>query len=156
MDDLLSSELPDFTEIEKCLQKRRVLSLSLACHCLSYLREALDQECIQNSGELSRMASGQVVRATGVVVRPHRPPTKSGRTVVFFTLEDEFGLVDVTVFQEICRKYGALVYTRPALIVEGKLERRGAYLSVIAHRLWPLAGRPRSQPAGVRSPKEAR
>lgn len=60
----------------------------------------------------------------GLVIRPHRPPTRSGRTVVFLTLEDEYGLVDVTVFEDVYRKYGRVLYSEPLLLVTGTISRR--------------------------------
>jgi len=60
----------------------------------------------------------------GLVIRPHRPPTRSGRTVVFLTLEDETGLLDVTVFESVYQKYGKVIYNNPLLLVTGEISRR--------------------------------
>ena len=56
--------------------------------------------------------------------RPLRPPTRSGRTVVFLTLEDEYGLVDVTVLEDVYRKNGRVLYSAPLLLVTGTISRR--------------------------------
>jgi len=61
-----------------------------------------------------------------VVIRPRRPPTKSGRTVVFFTLEDETGLLDVTMFESVYQRCGAAVFTRPVVTLAGRLDQPGS------------------------------
>jgi error-prone DNA polymerase len=77
------------------------------------------------------------VRVAGLVVCPHRPPTRSGRRVLFVSLEDEFGLVDAVLFEPVYQAYGHWVLTHPVVIVEGRLQRRGRGLSVIVHRVEP-------------------
>lgn len=55
----------------------------------------------------------------------YRPPTKSGKTVVFFYLEDESGLVDVTVFECTYQQYGSFIFSERLLTVTGQVDRRG-------------------------------
>ncbi|MGC9319284.1 MAG: hypothetical protein ACP5KN_14725, partial [Armatimonadota bacterium] len=65
-----------------------------------------------------------------------RPPTRSGRTAIFISLEDDVGLVDVAVFEEAYQECGRALYTSPVLCVEGKLTRMGKLdLSVTAERV---------------------
>ena len=92
------------------------------------------------SRDLAQAREGQTVTVGGLVIRPHRPPTKSGKTVVFLSLEDEFGLVDVTVFQEGYQKYGNLLFggKRLPLAITGSVQRRGQGVSIIAWKLEEL------------------
>jgi len=78
------------------------------------------------------------VKVAGLVIRPHRPPTRSGRTVVFFTLEDESGLLDVTVFEDIYQQYGKEIFTAAVLLAAGHLDPR-ATPSLIARSLYPIS-----------------
>ncbi|HYG60665.1 MAG TPA: hypothetical protein VD902_21535, partial [Symbiobacteriaceae bacterium] len=80
------------------------------------------------------------VKVAGVPVCPHRPPTKSGKVVVFMMLEDETGLVDVTIFEDVYQRYGHLIFTdpRPPLAALGRVERRGGHVSVTVNRLRAL------------------
>ena len=73
-----------------------------------------------------RSRTGQRVRVAGLVIRPHRPPTKSGKTVVFFTLEDETGLLDATMFERVYHRCGAAVFTQPVVTLGGRLDWRGS------------------------------
>ncbi len=69
--------------------------------------------------------------------RPTHPPARSGRTVVFFTLEDETGLYDVTVFENIYQQYGKQIFSSSALLVEGHLDSRNTP-AIVAERLKTL------------------
>ncbi len=77
------------------------------------------------------------MQVCGLLFRPHRPPTRSGRITVFLSLEDEFGLTDVTVFEDIYMQYGHLIFgpQEGALLVKGQVHRRGKGVSVTAKQL---------------------
>jgi error-prone DNA polymerase len=98
------------------------------------VRERLDSLGVVPSKSLKGTREGQWVTVAGYPVRPHRPPTKSGKIIVFMSLEDEFGLADVTVFEDIYQKFGQVIFKDPCslLLVRGKVNRRGNGTSVIA------------------------
>ncbi len=74
----------------------------------------------------------------GLVLRPHRPPTPSGQVFVFFTLEVETGLAQVTVTPDIYERVGPDIWSRAALVVTGRAEARGAGLILRARQTLPL------------------
>ncbi|MGB9825533.1 MAG: OB-fold nucleic acid binding domain-containing protein, partial [Desulfofundulus sp.] len=92
--------------------------------------------------EAKRLPPGREVKVAGLPIRPHRPPTKSGRTVAFFSVEDETGLIDVTVFEDVYHRYGHLLFGDAvgALLVCGRLEKRGALASITASAIEGLEG----------------
>lgn len=136
-----NTRIPDFTAWEKFIHEYSVLGFSAGTHIMAFFRRQLQKRRILSSRDLSRCQPGQTVTAAGIVIRPHRPPTKSGRIVVFLTLEDEFGLIDVTIFEDVYQRYGHIIFTEPALIVRGKLEQRGNARSITA---WKVEGLPLS------------
>ena len=80
--------LSDYSAFEKVIHEVTLLGFSPENHFMQFFRPKLIQRGIKNCGEIS---NGQVegrVGVAGIVIRPHRPPTKSGRTVVFLSLED--------------------------------------------------------------------
>ena len=133
-----SYEVPDFSPKEKFLHEYSILGLNATTHLMAFFRPYLEHRHIASSHKLEQTPPGGYVRAAGIVIRPHRPPTKSGRTVVFLTLEDEFGMIDVTIFEDVYQKYGHIIFTEPALIVWGKLEQRGNAKSITARRVEAL------------------
>ncbi|HEX3015416.1 MAG TPA: DNA polymerase III subunit alpha [Desulfobacteria bacterium] len=133
-------DIPDYTPEEKLLNEYAILGITVREHLVSFWRRHYGLTGITTSRELSRLADGENVRVGGIVIRPHRPPTKSGKTVVFFSLEDEFGLVDVTMFESIYQQYGGLLFGGkcPPLAVSGSVQRRGNGLSVTAWKVEEL------------------
>ncbi len=93
---------------------------------------------MKTCGEVSCGGVEGAVGVAGIVIRPHRPPTRSGRTVVFLSLEDESGLCDITIFENVYKRYARDIFTAPALMVWGRTSRRGEGVSVIATRIKPL------------------
>jgi error-prone DNA polymerase len=128
------SEIPveDYTDFEKFSHEARILGINVLCHVMAYYREELKRHHVLSSAEVGQMATGAIVNVAGLLIRPHRPPTRSGRTVVFFSLEDEHGMIDVTVFENVYQRYGKAIYSEPALIVKGRVDRRGNASSVTA------------------------
>ena len=128
-------DIPDFSEVEKFKHEFYILGLHPTRHPMEFYRDSLAKKGVLTAAAAKKMDSGASVRVAGVVVRPHRPPTRSGRVVVFFSLEDETGLIDVTVFEGVYRRCGGAMFTSPILVVEGRVERRGNAVSVTCRRV---------------------
>lgn len=137
-----SRSIPDFTPAEKYLKEYELLGLMVQGHFMAYLRDHLQHQQYLTAAEVKRAAAGELVKVAGVAVRPHRPPTKSGKIVVFLSLEDETGLVDLVLFEDVYQRYGHLIFTdpRPPLAVLGRVTRRGSHVSVTVSRVKALEG----------------
>ena len=77
-----------------------------------------------------------------------RPSTAKG--VVFMTLEDETGFVNVVLWQAVIEKFPLLAKTASFLGVSGKLQTEGRVVHVIAGRLWAPQVTQRLAPAASR------
>lgn len=76
---------------------------------------------------------GKKIWLAGWPIRPHRPPTKSGKVVVFFSLQDEVGLAEVTMFTSSYEKYGQLIFGEHIpLGIYGEVFSRDGAISVNA------------------------
>ncbi len=135
-------QVTDFTATEKAQWERKILSMDVREHIMSFMRSDLARRGIIPAASVQEVSGGSRIRSAGIPVRPHRPPTKSGRTVVFLSLEDETGLVDVTVFPRTYAEYGHLIFSDVSspLVIEGRVERRGEGVSIIADRMEVLSG----------------
>ncbi|MGE5422580.1 MAG: DNA polymerase III subunit alpha [Ignavibacteriales bacterium] len=133
--------IPDFSEEEKLGLEFKLLGIEVTRHYMAGCRAYLQQHGFKSSQELPLLKANSHVKMAGILFRPHRPPTRSGRITVFMSLEDEFGLTDVTVFEDVYRVYGAVIYSSQAvpLIVEGLLQKRGNGVSIIARKVGRLA-----------------
>jgi len=102
-------------------------SMSVFCHGhpLEVLRSKLAAQGIVTAMNLRRIPSGRRVRITGILVIVHTPPTKSGKRVMFITMEDETGLMDVVAFPKAQAGFARDILTSEVLTVEGRLQRQG-------------------------------
>ncbi len=107
--------------------------LSLKRHPLSLIREKLAAEKVTPAGSLSTIPRGRRVKVAGLVLIRQRPATASG--VVFITLEDETGVANLIVRPAIFDRYRAAARHSMLLQAEGKVERQGQVIHVLAFRL---------------------
>jgi DNA polymerase III alpha subunit len=102
-------------------------SMSVYCsgHPLSVLRPSLAADGIVTGKDLRRLPSGCRVRVTGILIIVHTPPTRSGKRVMFITMEDETGLVDLVLFPKVQAHAAQPILTSEVVTVEGVLKREG-------------------------------
>ena len=73
------------------------------------------------------------MRVAGLVLVRQQPGTAKG--VIFITLEDETGIINVVVWPKIFARNRRTVMTAQFLEVRGRLEREGLVIHVMADRL---------------------
>jgi error-prone DNA polymerase len=116
-------------------------------HPLGPLRDALTAQGLPDAATVQHLRNGARLRYAGYVICRQRPGTAKG--VLFMTLEDETGLVNVVVWQKILEKYELLAKTQGFLGVTGKLQIEGGVVHLVAEELWaPDLGR---EPAKAKS-----
>ncbi len=111
-------------------------------HPLSALRPLLRERGLPSAEEVSKGRSGQRVDYAGVVICRQRPGTAKG--VVFMTLEDETGFVNLVLWPPVFERFELIAKTSPFLGVSGRLQVEHDVVHVVADRLWvpPLEIRP--------------
>lgn len=136
-----SAVAADFTAAEKAALELEFLGFEVQAPWIAALRPNLRRAGFCMSRDFLKMPRGHWLRIAGLPIRPHRPPTRSGRRMAFFSLEDEGGIVDVTVYEAIYRRYGDRLFTRPLrpLWVLGRVERRGRLPVLMAQQIEWLA-----------------
>ena len=126
-------ELAPPCEGEDIVADYRSLGLTLGRHPLSLLRKVLSSKRFSDAQTLSQLPHGSRVRAAGLVTCRQRPDTASG--VVFVTLEDESGCVNVIVWRDLLERQRRELLEARLLGVAGVLEREGAVVHLIARQL---------------------
>jgi error-prone DNA polymerase len=111
----------------------RRTGLSLAHHPVALLRPRLAEFRISTSAELQNFRNGQLARASGLVTHRQRPQTANG--VIFVTLEDETGPVNVIVWPQVAEAQRTPMLTARLLTVYGIWQRQGEVRHLIAKRL---------------------
>jgi error-prone DNA polymerase len=119
--------MTDLSDLRKNKLLNEIKSMSVYCsgHPMEILRERLSVEGVSTARDLRRTPDGSRVRVSGLTVIIHMPPTKSGKRVLFITLEDETGLIDIASFPDSQKSSAKAILTSEVLTVDGKLQRRG-------------------------------
>jgi error-prone DNA polymerase len=130
------------TEGDEIVGDYAALGLTLRRHPLALLRERLKRRGIRDAAEVAETRHGQTIRAAGLVTCRQRPATASG--VIFVTLEDETGYVNLVVWNDLAERQRRELLGARLLEVSGEVQREGRVVHVLARRLTdltPLLGR---------------
>jgi error-prone DNA polymerase len=111
--------------------------LSLKQHPVALVRDELKRRRIICSKDLDNVPNGRWVNVAGLVLIRQRPGTASG--IVFETLEDETGIVNLIVKPDIYERYRAAARHAGLLQADGYLQKQGQVVHVIAKRLFDLS-----------------
>jgi error-prone DNA polymerase len=109
----------------------RSTGLSLSAHPLALLRADLAAFQVQPAAVLALSRHGQLVRASGLVTHRQRPETAKG--VVFVTLEDETGAVNVIVWPAVAQAQRTPLLAATLLTVYGVWQRDSAGPDAVQH-----------------------
>ncbi|MEX2406914.1 MAG: OB-fold nucleic acid binding domain-containing protein, partial [Actinomycetota bacterium] len=94
---------------------------------------------VTRARDLHRCRSGERVIVVGVKVASQTPAIRSGQRIIFLTLDDATGPVDVTVFESVQPKVAKTVFHSFVLAVVGTVRRTGKKgVSVVAEDVWDL------------------
>ena len=113
------------------------MGLTLRRHPLALLRASLKKRRIHTSTEVAQSRNGQFIRAAGIVTCRQRPATASG--VIFVTLEDETGYVNVIVWNDLADRQRRELIGSRLLGVSGEVQREGRVVHILARRLEDLS-----------------
>jgi len=103
-------------------------------HPLTSLREEMKAQGLPDARTVTSLKHGQRVRYAGLVICRQRPGTAGG--VVFMTLEDETGFVNIVLWQRVFERYSLLAKTAIFLGVTGKLQIEQGVVHLVAEKLW--------------------
>ncbi|MSP25104.1 MAG: DNA polymerase III subunit alpha [Myxococcales bacterium] len=109
------------------------LGLSLDDHPLRHLRRGLARRRVRPAKELASAESGTRVSVAGLVLMRQRPVTAKG--IIFFTLEDETGIVNLVVYAHVFERYELAARHGRILLARGLVDRRGTVVHVRADYL---------------------
>lgn len=145
--------LPALSESERLGDAYAVVGLDARRQAIGLFRPALDRLGAVTNAALADRPPGQITIGGLVVTRQH-PMTARG--TVFLALEDETGMVNVTLWPDAWQRLRSVVRRHALLLVDGDLQREANVVNVVARTVMPLveataaAGGPDS-PLGVRA-----
>ena len=132
--------LPEMSGAERVKAELEVLGLDASAHVLEFYDPLLRALGITRSRDILGQRSRAELLVAGVKVATQTPPVRSGRRVVFLTLDDATGPVDATFFEDVQGPYAATVFHSWLLLVRGILRRTGPRgVSLRATGAWELS-----------------
>jgi error-prone DNA polymerase len=120
-------------EGEDIVADYRALGFTLARHPLALLREGLARDGWLTAAEVAELPDGAPLRTGGIVVTRQRPGSAGG--VIFVTLEDETGYVNLVVWSRIADAHRRAMLGARLLGVRGRLQREGEVRHVVVDAL---------------------
>ncbi|WP_330236751.1 DNA polymerase III subunit alpha [Streptomyces sp. NBC_00566] len=135
-----SAGLPDLSDAERLSAELGVLSMDVSHHLMDDHRGFLEELGVVSARRLREARHGETVLVAGAKAATQTPPIRSGKRVIFSTLDDGTGLVDLAFFDDSHDTCAHTVFHSWLLLVRGVVQRRGSRsLSVVGSVAWNLA-----------------
>jgi error-prone DNA polymerase len=133
----LGTALPLMTFAERVAADYRELGLSPTAHAVELFRERLAARGVLTIAEVGKRRHRSRLRLAGLAVSIQHPMT--AKNFVFIALEDETGMINVTVRPQVYTAHRAILHRNPLLVIDGMLQVEGEVLNVVAEHIHPVA-----------------
>ncbi|SER48148.1 error-prone DNA polymerase [Propionibacterium cyclohexanicum] len=138
--DVVPSGLPEMSRAERTRAEIAVLGMDVSRHIVEFYRELLDALGVVPASRLFDRRNRDEVLVAGVKIATQTPPVRSGRRVVFLSLDDGTGPCDVTFFEDAQDPYAGTVFSSWLLLARGEIRRTGPRgISLTGSGAWDLA-----------------
>ncbi|MET8404064.1 DNA polymerase III subunit alpha [Streptomyces sp900116325] len=142
IDDALITDGPsglrEMSSREALDAELNVLKIDVSQHLMEHHHRLLREIGATDAKHLKAMRPGQQVLVAGVRASTQTPPIPSGKRVIFVTLEDGFGLVDIAFFEDSHEACAHTIFHKGLLLVRGTVEARGPRRTVVGQMVWDL------------------
>jgi error-prone DNA polymerase len=136
-------DLPELDSFDVNQLEYRISDLSTGHHLIHFCRDRLRAMGALESNRLAGIPDHRQVRVAGLVITRQAPST--AKKIRFFTLEDEFGQVNVTIKPDVYERYRQVANRQPILVIDGVMQRQDGVYSILASHIEALHGVPRPQ-----------
>jgi error-prone DNA polymerase len=134
-----ASGLPEMTSAERVRSELDVLGLDVSAHVIDAYGPFLSALGATRARDMLGCRSRQEVLVAGVKVATQTPPIRSGRRVIFVTLDDATGPIDATFFEDAQVGYASTIFHSWLLVIRGLVRRTGPRgVSMQALGCWEL------------------
>lgn len=132
--------LPAPTLVDNVRAELDLMAVDVSSHLIDSHRPVLEKLGVTTADKLLGLRNGTEVLVAGVRVATQTPPMRSGRRVVFISIDDGTGCIDSVFFHEAQEKAGQLLFGTRLLLIRGKTRRTGPRgISISASDAWDLS-----------------
>lgn len=132
------SGLPEMTGREGLSAELNTLGIDVSRHLMEHHHRLLREIGAVDAAHLASFRAGQQVLVAGVRASTQTPPIASGKRVIFVTLEDGSGLVDLAFFEDSHENCAHTVFHSGLLLVRGTVQVRGTRRTIVGTMAWDL------------------
>ncbi|MFE2016491.1 DNA polymerase III subunit alpha [Streptomyces sp. NPDC059499] len=132
------SGLPEMTGREALSAELGTLGIDVSRHLMEHHHRLLREIGATDAAHLAGLRAGQQVLVAGVRASTQTPPIASGKRIIFVTLEDGAGLVDLAFFEDSHPACAHTVFHSGLLLVRGTVQVRGTRRTVVGTMAWDL------------------
>ena len=162
MADLVpAGELRELDLAERVEAELEILGFDVSQHVIDFYADLLAGLNVVRSADLDRCRNGETILVAGAKVATQTPAVRSGQRIIFASLDDAVGLVDLTFFESVQDRCAARLFGSWLLLVRGRVRRAGAgpmAVTVNATECWDIpaleeirrGGRPGGRPRRAR------
>lgn len=155
LDAPITESLPGlaaYTPLEETRAEIEVAGIDASRHMMDLYRPLMAELGCVPAADLHRVANDREVWVAGVKVASQTPAIRSGQRIIFVTLDDPTGPVDVTIFERVQPRCARTVFHCWLLLVRGTLRKRGGAslvystdphnvgMTIVAEEVFDLAG----------------
>jgi error-prone DNA polymerase len=131
--------LPPMTALQEVVADYGAAGMTLRQHPISFVRTTLAERGAVPAEALATLKDGIRVKVAGLVLLRQRPATAKG--ITFVTLEDETGIVNLIVRQEIWERYRRAAKTAKIMFAHGTLQRQKEIIHVLVTKIENFSAR---------------
>lgn len=125
------------SEFERVHRDYHYTGFSLTKHPLAFIRSDLSERGFVSASDIGSLNHGREVKVAGLVIVRQRPATAKG--VIFFTLEDETGLMNIVIWPSFAESHRQEVLLSPVVAIKGRLEQKDGIHHIIANDIHDLS-----------------
>jgi error-prone DNA polymerase len=120
-----AGELPELTAAERVEAELDILGIDISQHVISFYAGLLGELGVVRARDLHRCRSGAKILVAGVKTSTQTPAVRSGQRIIFATLDDGTGAVNLAFFESVQDRCAARVFGSWLLVVRGRVRRPG-------------------------------
>ncbi len=129
----------DLTPAQRANVELRVLDMDATQHLIEAYRPMLEEYGVTPASNLRELWNRSEVLVAGIRIATQTPPMRTGKRVVFISLDDGTGCADATFFEEAQERTGSLLFGTKMLLIKGRTRRTGEKgISIEAEQAWDL------------------
>ena len=129
-----SATLRPMTPGRQVVEDYSHLGLTLREHPVTFLRDDLARRHVMTCAEATAMRDRRLTRVAGLVLVRQKPGSAKG--VMFITIEDETGVANLVIWPSLYEQHRRVVLSASLLVVDGKVQREGDVVHIVATRLY--------------------